>query len=640
MDHDHALTPPRAARASAAAVLLPVAALVVLALGGPILSGDLWWQLRTGEWILEHGELPTTDPFSHTAGDTHWVLQEYGSQVVYGLVYGALGFAGLRGLGVLLGVLLLWCVQRSASRLLRPLWASTFTAFFALLFALKWELRPHLFSVFFFLRIASLLYDRERSEPPGPRVWVELFALSCVWVQLHAEALFAPFLVLAGLIGALCAALFEQGGARRVRAWAIAFAAALGGTLCSPLFAEPHLYALVGRKVPQQYIEEWFSPFVGPDDPRFAPLTTGVWHTYLLFTVVGGLYVLWLAWQRWSRKSAACAPRWERIGFLAVCIAFALQARRFFWLSWFPGLEAVSAFLLAHPQVHANRVFPALCALGLAFPLWQSHYPRLNWNAARDGQLTEVVDRGLFPASAAEFVAGAGLEGKLYHPYEWGGYLGFTTEQPVFVDGRTVLFEEVIPERWEAERDPARAREVFAAREVRVVIFKSFVNHNGQGWRPWSPPGGRQAWVRVWSDRLARVWVRRGDRDNLERARRWLGERGIDFDAEQGFLEAAALAARPEWLDEKRLLDAELSELVRAQLEPGRELVRAEIYLRSNMRRNARHELLRWAQSNGPTHAPGVDWARLWDELPPDEVLRRAQQAHPPLEGMSWGTPD
>jgi len=29
-------------------------------------DSDTWWHLRAGQWILEHGRLPDTDPFSYT----------------------------------------------------------------------------------------------------------------------------------------------------------------------------------------------------------------------------------------------------------------------------------------------------------------------------------------------------------------------------------------------------------------------------------------------------------------------------------------------------------------------------------------------------------------------------------------------
>ena len=38
---------------------------VLVALAAPsVADPDIWWHLRTGEWILEHRNLPDSDPFS------------------------------------------------------------------------------------------------------------------------------------------------------------------------------------------------------------------------------------------------------------------------------------------------------------------------------------------------------------------------------------------------------------------------------------------------------------------------------------------------------------------------------------------------------------------------------------------------
>jgi len=37
---------------------------------------DLWWHLRTGQWIVENGHVPHTDPFSFTRGGSPWVSHE------------------------------------------------------------------------------------------------------------------------------------------------------------------------------------------------------------------------------------------------------------------------------------------------------------------------------------------------------------------------------------------------------------------------------------------------------------------------------------------------------------------------------------------------------------------------------------
>ena len=37
----------------------------------PVVDPDIWWHLRTGQWIVDHGQVPATDPFSaYGAGKT------------------------------------------------------------------------------------------------------------------------------------------------------------------------------------------------------------------------------------------------------------------------------------------------------------------------------------------------------------------------------------------------------------------------------------------------------------------------------------------------------------------------------------------------------------------------------------------
>ncbi|MHC4376026.1 MAG: hypothetical protein ACYS26_05445, partial [Planctomycetota bacterium] len=384
--------------------LAPSLVLVVVALAGPIASGDLWWHLRTGQWILDHGALPEIDPFSHTAGDTHWILQEYLSQVLFALVHGALGFGGLRVLGALLALALLIWVQRIAARQVGGAWASLLTAAFAVLFALKWELRPHLLSAFLVLRLHALLFPAERRGPgddPGTRQWFEVFLLSALWVQLHAEALFAPIFALAGVVGAALArvrpdppASLEPTGAEsrpaaRVGRWALVFLAALLGTLCSPLFVEPHVYALFKKSVPQLYIEEWFPSWVLPGDPRFKPLTVPLFAAVVTSFALVALFGLTQAFTRLTAKPGLA---WERVGFAATCLALAIDARRFFWLLWFGLLDGLTLLLRRVPALERAPWLPRLGALGLAAILAGTHFVDLALSSARSGRFAERVD--------------------------------------------------------------------------------------------------------------------------------------------------------------------------------------------------------------------------------------------------------
>lgn len=56
------------------------------------LDPDMWWHLRTGEYILQEG-LPRQDIFSFTVPDHAWVTHEWLSQLFMWLVY-QVGAAG------------------------------------------------------------------------------------------------------------------------------------------------------------------------------------------------------------------------------------------------------------------------------------------------------------------------------------------------------------------------------------------------------------------------------------------------------------------------------------------------------------------------------------------------------------------
>ena len=43
---------------------------------------DLWWHIKTGEWIWQHHAVPTTDPFSSTFAGHPWIAKEWLSQVL------------------------------------------------------------------------------------------------------------------------------------------------------------------------------------------------------------------------------------------------------------------------------------------------------------------------------------------------------------------------------------------------------------------------------------------------------------------------------------------------------------------------------------------------------------------------------
>ena len=50
------------------------------------LDPDMWWHLRTGEYILQNG-IPAQDVFTFTVPQNAWVTHEWLSQLIMWLVY-------------------------------------------------------------------------------------------------------------------------------------------------------------------------------------------------------------------------------------------------------------------------------------------------------------------------------------------------------------------------------------------------------------------------------------------------------------------------------------------------------------------------------------------------------------------------
>src|SRR5208283_3412660 len=56
---------------------------------------DLWWHLKTGQYIAEHKSVPHVDPFSYTRGGAPWVAHEWLTELLLYQVERISGFAGL-----------------------------------------------------------------------------------------------------------------------------------------------------------------------------------------------------------------------------------------------------------------------------------------------------------------------------------------------------------------------------------------------------------------------------------------------------------------------------------------------------------------------------------------------------------------
>ena len=145
-----------------------------------MVNGDIWWHLRTGEYILETGSIPRTNLFSYTNPDSTWIDLHWLFQIAMAVTYEQFGTTGLvlfKSLigGAVFGLLFLTVRQRLPGILLAICWLP-----FVWIYAGRYHVRPEMFSHFY---LAFTLYILHRHSV-GDRQWIWLLIpLQIAWVN-------------------------------------------------------------------------------------------------------------------------------------------------------------------------------------------------------------------------------------------------------------------------------------------------------------------------------------------------------------------------------------------------------------------------------------------------------------------------
>jgi hypothetical protein len=166
----------------------------VLLINGSLLlkDSDIYWQIVTGQWILDHGAMPSADTYSFTKPDEYWISSSWLAQVLYALVYKSAGWAGPICLAAAAVATTFALLTSILSRRIRAGYAIliTFAAF--MVAVTHFYARPHVLALPFMVAWADgLVSASERRQAPS--LW--LLPLLVVWANLHGGFVFGLVLV-------------------------------------------------------------------------------------------------------------------------------------------------------------------------------------------------------------------------------------------------------------------------------------------------------------------------------------------------------------------------------------------------------------------------------------------------------------
>jgi hypothetical protein len=434
----------------------------VLALG-PVPVVDLWWQMKTGQLILETGAVPHADPFSYTAPGAPWVVHEWLPSVLFYWLYTHVGpdaLVAYKILGVLLAfAFVFWrCVRRTGRWLL----SGAMVVLGAMAARTFFDIRPQIFSYVLFG--ATLAVLEERRAP----LWL-LPPLILVWANLHAGFVLG-FLALGVALAAeaVCRCLGDgtRGGEGATSAT---------GRRGEPATGRGAGHPAPGTRHPAPGTRHWARgrslvavTAVSAVLSLAQPNGFGLWRYPFLLTGHPTVLDFILEWRSpdfhaaWTRPFelllllgllAFAASRFRvrlaDLALLAILGHAALTSIRhipLFAIACTPIVAEAVARVVARveqriPRGGAGTTAPFVAAIvALVGLVWVATpevraIPRRNWFG-----YTGVMAG--FPVAACDAIEENGWGGNLFNDYKWGGYCiwRFYPERKVFIDGRAEVY--------------------------------------------------------------------------------------------------------------------------------------------------------------------------------------------------------
>ena len=411
-----------------------------------VMDPDVWWHLRSAEWMVQHHAIPHSDPFTSFAGGKPWAAYSWLFELIILQLLQRLGLLGI----VVYSTAMLAAITCALHRLVRRLCpdfsvAVLLTLAAALSLGRLYTPRPWHFSILFFILELQILYRARREGQWSALAWLPvLFAL---WANLHIQ-------FVDGLL-VLAAASVEAVTSRwTLRAAPPVPAALLLGSLAASILAtcaNPygwHLYRAAYDLAAQPGVLDHVSelqaiPFRGLPDFGVLALALGAAVSF-----------------GWKRRM----PLFEGAVFgLACWLAF--RSQRDVWIVVVVASVVIASRLSPSASAQSSRASPfsaALTCLGVALILWVG-FGVLHVNNSR---LAHDLAEGM-PVRAVEAVRAKGYAGPLYNDYGWGGYLMWSLRMPVSLDGRAALAGDERLDRflatWSADPSWRTDKELMAA---------------------------------------------------------------------------------------------------------------------------------------------------------------------------------
>ena len=438
-------------------------------------DSDTYWHITAGQWMLSHGAVLHSDPFSFTAYGKPWHTQEWLAEILMALSFRAGGWAGVATLFGAAAAALAGLLAYHLGRWLGRLSLAVVLVVSLACVAGSLLARPHLLALpLLEIWAAGLVIARSENRAPS----FALLPVMTLWANLHGSFMAGLALIVPLALEAVLTAERERG--RVATRWALFLLAAIAAAAITPFGPEslifpPKLMALGGLA----HIGEWQAADFSTITPLeiallatiFVVVSRGIKIPPIRLLLLLGLTHFALKHVRHEMILAVVAPL-----LLAEPLANGLNE----------GAKKTTAAVPFHPMIAG--VLGLLLAAGLIL--------RLSLPIVRtDGAMT--------PRTALAHVPPELKQLPLLNDYAFGGYLIFSGIEP-FIDSRADLHGDAFLKNYAKLKagDSAALAHTLQTYRIRWALLEP---HTPLTAALSAMPG----WHEVYSDNTAAVFTQR-----------------------------------------------------------------------------------------------------------------------------------
>lgn len=421
-DQDNKLT------AFSISVIIAVGLFAALFAVEKVYNYDIWWHLRSGQWILENMALPHVDTFSFSTVGAEWVNSSWFSGPVFLWLYklGGINLLILFKAG-LIGMAFAGACFFMIRSGVHPFLAAVLLGYAVVVARFRFLLRPLLFM---FPAIVVLFWAMARLKSDNYRLYCWLIPFLVLWTNLHGSAFIAPvfsaFLLAEALINRYRMFIFSRYETASIRFLSVLLLLVSVAVLITPYAIDlPRM--IIGRSIVDDVLSNNWAV------EEHLPLVWGVRNSYWALLIATGLSFL-------------ANFRRIRIFNLLVFIGTAVLAiSSIRYIGFAALLQSVLLGLnlkeipikLPFKNVELSKIASVLSLIILIAVGWYAFI--INFGSNRVYKWGFGVNEGRYPVAAVDYLEKVGFSGNIYNLWEQGGYVLWHLPQVrTLIDGRTL----------------------------------------------------------------------------------------------------------------------------------------------------------------------------------------------------------